>query len=97
MLNRVYTPKFVPVAVRGSQRVKALAFVADTEHRQFVRELDIEKRAQLVAQGVGQRGHCVDYIRNTLEHMRELGVHDPHLARVLDAAILISGKKRKVR
>jgi cation transport protein ChaC len=96
MLNRVYMPKLVPVALRGARRVKALAFVADTEHRQFVRELDIEKRARLVAQGIGQRGHCVDYIRNTLEHMRELGMHDPHLARILDAAVSISaGKKQK--
>src|SRR6185436_9932303 len=97
MLNRVYMPKLVPVALRGSQRVKALAFVADTEHRQFVRELDIEKRARLVAQGIGQRGHCVDYIRNTLEHMRGLGMHDPHLARILDAAILISSPKKQKR
>jgi cation transport protein ChaC len=86
MLNRVYMPRFVPVAVEGAARVHALAFVADTEHKQFVRELDINGRARLVAQGVGQRGACVDYIRNTLDHMRELGVHDPHLMRILEAA-----------
>lgn len=86
MLNRVYLPKFVPISVAGRQRVKALAFVADTTHRQFVGELDVDGRARLVAQGIGQRGRCVDYIRNTLEHMRELGVHDPHLARILDVA-----------
>ena len=96
MPNNVYTPKFVPLSVAGTQRVQALAFVADTSHRQFVGELDVEGRARLVAQGIGQRGHCVDYIRNTLEHMRELGLHDPHLARILDAAMgLASGKKSK--
>ena len=92
MLGRVYIPKFVPVAVRGAQRVQALAFVADEDHKHFVRELDINGRARMVAQGVGQRGACVDYIRNTLEHMRELGVHDPHLSRILEAA-----KRLKVR
>jgi len=90
MLNRVYMPRFVPVAVEGAQRVHALAFVADTEHKQFVRELDLNGRARLVAQGVGQRGACVDYIRNTLDHMRELGVHDPHLVRILEAARRLS-------
>lgn len=96
MLNRVYQPKFVPISVAGARRVQALAFVADTTHRQFVGELDVDGRARLVAQGIGQRGRCVDYIRNTLEHMRELGVHDPHLARILDAAVgLESGKKGK--
>ena len=90
MLNKVYMPRLVPVAVAGKQRVHALAFVADTKHRQFVDELDVAGRARLVAQGNGQRGRCVDYIRNTLDHMRELGVHDPHLARILATALDIA-------
>jgi cation transport protein ChaC len=96
MLNNVYTPKFVPVSLAGTRRVQALAFVADTSHRQFVRELDISGRARLVAQGIGQRGRCVDYIRNTIEHMRELGMHDPQLSRILDAALGLAapGKKK---
>jgi cation transport regulator ChaC len=44
---------------------------------------------------VGQRGACVDYIRNTLEHMRELGMHDPHLSRVLEAAKRLKVEKRR--
>jgi len=85
MLNNVYVPTMVSVAI-GRRRVRALAFVADTAHRQFVRELDLHGRARLVAQGVGQRGRCVDYIRNTLEHMAALGLRDPHLERILSAA-----------
>ena len=96
MLNKVYAPKFVPVSLAGAQRVHALAFIADTKHRQFVDELDIAGRARLVAQGIGQRGRCVDYIRNTLDHMRELGVHDPHLTRILETALdLSTGAKDK--
>ena len=96
MLNKVYKPTLIPVLVAPGRRIRALAFVADTAHRQFVRELDLHGRARLVAQGVGQRGRCVDYIRNTLEHMLELGVNDPHLARILNAAMdLSAGKKQK--
>jgi glutathione-specific gamma-glutamylcyclotransferase len=98
MVNRVYMPRFVPVSMKGTRRIHSLAFVADTSHRQFVRELDVEQRARLVAQGIGQRGRCVDYIRHTLEHMRELGVHDPHLSRIFNAALNLStGKTRKRR
>ncbi|MGQ0510333.1 MAG: gamma-glutamylcyclotransferase [Betaproteobacteria bacterium] len=86
MLNNVYIPTMVSVAIGRRRRVRALAFVADTTHRQFVRELDLHGRARLVAQGVGQRGRCVDYIRNTLEHMAALGLRDPHLERILSAA-----------
>jgi cation transport protein ChaC len=85
MLNLVYVPTLVRVAL-GRRRVRALAFVADTAHRQFMRELDLHGRARLVAQGIGERGRCMDYIRNTLEHMHRLGVRDPHLERVLAAA-----------
>ena len=86
MLNRVYWPRLVPVTLRRGRRVQALAFVADPEHRQFVGELDLHGRAQLVAQGIGERGPCMDYIRNTILHMAQLGVRDPHLERVLEAA-----------
>ena len=86
MIRKVYEPKLVPVRVERGRRVRALAFVADAAHPQFIRELDLHSRAKLVAQGVGQRGRCTDYIRRTLEHMLELGVTDPHLARVLEAA-----------
>jgi cation transport protein ChaC len=90
MLNNVYLPTMLHVAVGPTQRILALAFVADASHRQFVRELDLHGRARLVAQGIGERGRCVDYIRNTLEHMLALGVNDPHLARILDAAVGLS-------
>jgi cation transport protein ChaC len=95
MLNYVYMPRFVPVSVTGNRRVQALTFVADTTHRQFVGELDVDGRARLVAQGIGQRGRCVDYIRNTLDHMKELGVNDPHLSRIYDAALSLANGKKK--
>ena len=87
MPRRVYQPRLVPLTLRGGRRVRALAFVADPDHPSYVRELDLHGRARLVAQGIGQRGPCVDYIRLTLEHMHEVGVRDPHLERVLEAAL----------
>lgn len=95
MLNKVYKPTLIPVTAAPGRRIHALAFVADTGHRQFVKELDLHGRAQLVAQGIGQRGRCVDYIRNTLEHMLALGVNDPHLARILDLALDLSAKGKR--
>ena len=95
MLNKVYKPSLIPVTVAPGRRVRALAFVADPAHPQFVRELDLHGRARLVAQGIGQRGPCLDYIRNTLEHMLALGLDDPHLSRVLDAAISLAPGGRK--
>jgi cation transport protein ChaC len=89
MTRRVYEPRLVPASLAAGRTVRALAFVADTAHPAYVRELDLHGRARLVAQGIGQRGPCVDYIRNTLEHMHEVGVRDPHLERVLQAALAL--------
>ena len=92
MPRRVYKARLVPVRISRGRKVRALAFIADPGHAQYTRELDLHSRAQLVAQGVGERGRCTDYIRHTLEHMYELGVTDPHLARVLETAEAIRAR-----
>lgn len=91
MLNRVYIPRMIALRI-GSRRLRALAFVADTRHRQYAGELDLNGRARLVAQGVGQRGRCLDYVRRTIAHMAALGVRDPHLERVLSAASALAAE-----
>jgi len=92
MPRRVYKARLVPVRISRGRKVRALAFIADPGHAQYTRELDLHSRAQLVAQGVGERGRCTDYIRHTLEHMYALGVTDPHLARVLETAEAIRSR-----
>ena len=88
MPRQVYAPRLV-VTRLGRRRVRALAFLADPEHPSYAGELDLHGRAKLVAQGIGQRGHCVDYIRKTLDHMHGVGVRDPHLERILHAALAL--------
>jgi cation transport protein ChaC len=89
MPRRVYEPRLVLARLRGGRLVRALAFLADPEHPSYVRELGLRGRARLVAQGIGIRGPCVDYIQNTLVHMHHVGVRDPHLERVLHAALAL--------
>ncbi len=95
MRNHVYEPRFVRVRVRSGREVRALAFVADPEHRQFAGDLSIRRTARLVAQGRGQRGRNVDYLSFTLAHMHELGVRDPHLDRILLAVLALRSRRRE--
>jgi cation transport protein ChaC len=92
MRNRVYRPSFVRVRIRGGREVRALAFVADALHRQFAGDLDVARTAKVVARGVGERGSNISYLSYTLAHMHELGVRDPHLDRVLLAALEVRRK-----
>ena len=89
MPRRVYAPRLVRAQLPSGRQVHALAFLADPTHPAYVRELDLHGRARLVAQGIGQRGRCVDYIRNTLEQMKQVGVRDPHLEHILHAALAL--------
>ena len=91
MPRRVYAPRQLQVQLRSGRHIRALAFLADPTHPAYVRELDLHGRARLGAQGIGQRGPCVDYILNTLQHMRGVGVNDPHLAHVLQMALALRG------
>jgi cation transport protein ChaC len=89
MPRRVYAPRLLKLQLRNGRPVSALAFLADPTHPAYVRELDLHGRARLVAQGAGQRGLCVDYIRNTIAHMGDVGVRDPHLERILHTALAL--------
>jgi glutathione-specific gamma-glutamylcyclotransferase len=89
MPRRVYAPRLVRARLPSGRYVRALAFLADPAHPAYVGELDLHGRARLVAQGIGKRGACIDYIRYTLDHMEEVGVRDPHLERILHAALAL--------
>jgi cation transport protein ChaC len=97
MRNRVYRPRFVRVRVRSGREIRALAFVADIEHRQFAGDLSVERTARLVAQGRGERGRNIDYLSFTLAHMHELGVRDPHLDRIMLAVLALQNGQNPKR
>ena len=93
MRNRVYHPRFVRVRVRGGRDVRALAFVADSGHRQFAGDLGPRRTARLIAQGRGERGLNIDYLGATLAHMHEIGVRDPHLDRIMLMAVALHRRR----
>lgn len=86
MINRVYHPRMVGLDLAGGERVEALAFVADRSHEQYAGKIADAAAAALVLQGEGRGGHCIEYLRNTAEHLAELGIRDRHLERVLKLA-----------
>ena len=92
MRNRVYFPRMLAVRIGKRRVVRALAYVADTAHGQFAGDLSLEKTANLIAQGCGERGDNLAYLANTLAHMDAIGVRDPHLARVFGRAARLCGR-----
>jgi cation transport protein ChaC len=86
MSHGVYRPTILRVRLDDGGRVPALAFVARRDHPQYIRGLSTERAAALVAQGSGEYGTSLDYLRNVVEHLDATGIRDGPLHAVLKAA-----------
>ena len=84
-INRVYLERHVRVQLDDGRRVRALTYVADRRHPQYAGRLPEADVMRLVRQGVGLSGANPEYVRNTHEHLIQLGVSDPILARIAEA------------
>ena len=88
MVTGVYCPSWEPVELASDDpedpiRTKAYIFVADTNHSQYAGKLSDIDTVRLVDQGHGKAGPCIEYLQNTLDHLTELGIEDPSLARIV--------------
>ncbi len=83
MLTGVYRPRWLAVCLDDGRRIQAFGFVARRDHEQYRGSLSPDDAARLVRQGHGSMGPNVDYVRNTLEHLRSIGIEDRALARIL--------------
>lgn len=81
----VYRELFRPVQLLdGSGRVfRALCYVADRGHQQYIGSLSLQRKADIIKICVGRSGKNIDYFLSTLRHMDELGFYDAELARIL--------------
>lgn len=53
-----------------------IAFAVNRAHERYVPRLDSESIARYLATGRGTNGDCCDYLFDTVEHLRELGIRD---------------------
>jgi len=89
MMNRVYHEKRLPVRLDTGVTVEAVSYVADRTHQQYVARLGLDEMAAAIAGAAGEAGANEDYVRNTIAHLRALGIRDRWLESV--AARLSTG------
>lgn len=70
------------VRLADGRRVETLVFLSDTAHPQWAGALSLERQAELIAGATGLSGKNVDYLRDLVDHLREMGVRD-HAMEVL--------------
>lgn len=84
-MNNVYRAVWKTVSFRDDphREVRALAFVVNRNHRQYAGGLPYETQEWLVRRSTGRSGRNIDYVVNTAEHLRECGIYDQRLERLL--------------
>jgi len=93
MRRHVYRPRLVRARL-PDRDVRALAFIADRRHSAYVGGLSVRATARRIARCCGQHGANLEYVARTVEHLRELGVRDHYLQRVLVAARRLARRAR---
>ena len=76
----VYLERHVSLRLDDRRQVRGLVYVADRKHLQYAGKLPPAELLKLVRQGRGQSGENPDYVLQTHEHLRKMGVYDPVLA-----------------
>jgi cation transport protein ChaC len=76
----VYLERSTTAVLADGRHVIALTYVADRQHPQYAGKLSRPDLLRLVRQGEGVSGANPDYVRNTHEHLVELGFVDDTLA-----------------
>lgn len=76
-VTMVYREVVTPARLlRGGTTISALAYVVDRGHEQYAGRLDEPSLLHHVRQGRGKSGECIDYVKSTLNHLRDMNIRD---------------------
>lgn len=79
LISSAYIEEMVSLDFENGDSVDAVAYVIDPNHEQYVTHLSLEDQAIIIATAVGGRGPNTEYLWNTVEHLKELGIEDADL------------------
>jgi cation transport protein ChaC len=71
------------VRLDDGRRVECLVFLSDVRHAQWAGTLSLERQAELIAGARGLSGPNIEYLRDLVQHLREMGVRDQGMERLL--------------
>ena len=83
LITGCYVPKHVTLRLQDGGKAEGLTYVADRTHYQYAGKLDEHKIAGIIRHAIGLMGSNRDYLRNTVQHLEEMGIADTSLHRIL--------------
>jgi glutathione-specific gamma-glutamylcyclotransferase len=82
--TKIYHEVFRPVRLRDGRTVPALCYVVDQTHTQYAGRLSREEQLRMVEHSHGKTGPNRDYVCNTAQSLKEIGVEDRTLRWLAD-------------
>jgi cation transport protein ChaC len=84
-VNGVYREARVPLTLLDSEyrHVTAIAYIVERAHPSYAGALPLTRQAALIRGAKGISGPNLDYLVNTVAHLRELAIREPDLERLL--------------
>lgn len=79
LISSAYVEKNLPVTLTDGREVEAVVYVIDESHDQYCGGLPLEEQARIIAHAVGGRGPNTEYLHNTADHLRQVGLRDADL------------------
>lgn len=79
LISSAYLEKLLNVTLVDGRVVEAVVYVIDESHDQYCGGLPLEEQAQIIANAVGGRGPNTEYLYNTADHLRSVGLQDGDL------------------
>lgn len=82
LVTNVYIERVCRIKLSDARRVPAYCYIVDRTHQQYASEMSVEHAADIVKFASGKSGDNVDYVRNTVQHLRDMNLKDAWLEEV---------------
>jgi len=100
LISSAYLEAEVKVNDLDGLQFMAITYIIDQAHEQYCVDLALAEQANIIANAIGEMGHNVDYLFNTVAQLKKLKLKDPELEwletqvrRILDAKKSARGYK----
>lgn len=79
LISSAYFEQEVTLLCEHGSAIRSLAYVVNTDHRQYTGPLALEEQARIIAHASGGRGPNWEYLTRTAEGLHALGIGDDAL------------------
>lgn len=82
LVTNVYLERQVTLRLEYERTVPAVGYVVDRRHRQYAGSMEPNDAVKRIVGSVGKSGPNEEYVLNTLDHLKSLGIRDHWLEAV---------------